>query len=384
MRLDDLPTPCLILDRRRVEANTRRMAEHLTRQGVALRPHLKTAKSAEVARLATAGHPGGITVSTLAEAAYFVANGFRDLTYAVGIVPGKLDAVARLQQQGASITLLTDDLGVAEASVAAARRLGTRFRILIEIDTGGGRAGLAPDAPEVLALGRLLHAAPEIDFAGVLTHAGHSYHCHGIAEVEAVAEEERAGVVAAAEALRAAGVPCPTVSAGSTPTAIHARRFDGLTEVRPGNYVFFDLFQVGVGSCRMEDVAVSVLASVIGHHRGRNQILIDAGGLALSKDVGANEHAPGTAYGLIARPTDPAPLPGLAVLDVHQEHGIIAHAKGLDAIGPLDFAAFPVGSRLRVLPNHVCMTAASYDRYHVVDGGDVVTAVWDRVNGWQA
>ncbi|MBI3710758.1 MAG: hypothetical protein HY246_24190, partial [Proteobacteria bacterium] len=146
--------------------------------------------------------------------------------------------------------------------------------------------------------------------------------------------------------------------------------------------VFFDLFQLGVGSCSVEDIAVSVLASVIGHHRGRNHFLIDAGALALSKDVGANTHLPGTGFGAICRPEAPVPLSGLAVVDVHQEHGIVGHAKGLDAIDPLPFAQFPVGSRVRVLPNHACMTAAMYDRYYVTDGESEVVAEWDRVNGW--
>ena len=379
MQFNDLPTPSLILDRTRLAANAARMRARAERLGVILRPHLKTAKSAQVAELALAGK-GPITVSTLAEADYFLGRGFRDITYAVGIVPAKLDHAAQLQRAGADLKILTDDVEVAAAIAARGRELGQTFRVLIEIDTGLGRAGVAPEAPELLPIAKALAGGAEL--AGVLAHAGHSYHCHSVDEVKAIAEEERAGAVKAAQRLRDAGFPCPVVSVGSTPTAVHAERLDGVTEMRPGNYVFFDLFQVGVGSCAMEDLAVSVLASVTGHHRPRNHLVIDAGALALSKDTGANEHRPGTGYGLICLPGGKVPLPGLAVLDVHQEHGIVAHAKGLDAMSKLPFERFPVGSRVRVLPNHVCMTAAMYERYYVTDGTTEIVAEWDRTNGW--
>ncbi len=379
MHLHDLPTPSLILDRTRLVDNVGRMRARARDFGVTLRPHLKTAKSAKVAELAAGGR-GPITVSTLAEADYFLKHGFRDITYAVGIVPAKLDHVAALQRDGADLKILTDNVEVAKAIAERGRAAGRKFRVLVEIDTGLGRAGIAPNAPELTAIAAALADGAEL--VGVLAHAGHSYHCESIEDVKQVAEEERAGAVGAAMRLRAAGFPCPVVSVGSTPTAVHAERLDGVTEIRPGNYVFFDLFQAGVGSCAVTNIAVSVLASVIGHHQPRNHLVIDAGALALSKDVGANEHRPGTCYGAVCLPASGDPLPGLAVVDVHQEHGIVAASKGLDAISPLPFERFPVGSRLRVLPNHACMTAAMYDRYHVTDGGTEVVDEWDRINGW--
>jgi D-serine deaminase-like pyridoxal phosphate-dependent protein len=373
MRLDDLPTPSLILDRSRLERNVDRMRARAKVLGVTLRPHMKTAKSAHIAEMATGGH-GPIAVSTLAEAAYFFARGFRDILYAVGIVPAKLAQAAALQRSGATLTLLTDDVRVAQIIAARGAELGVTFRALIEIDTGLGRAGIAPEASELLAIAGAL-TAPGAALAGVLTHAGHSYHCRGIGEIKRIAEEERAGAVLAAARLREAGFPCPVVSVGSTPTAIHADSLEGVTEMRPGNFVFFDLFQVGVGSCAMEDVAVSVLASITGHHRARQHFLIDAGALALSKDTGANEHRPGTGFGLICETVAKQPIDGLAVTDVHQEHGIVTGTS-------LSFERFPIGGRVRVLPNHSCMTAAMYDRYYVTDGGADIFGEWDRVNGW--
>jgi len=381
VRLGDLPTPCLVLDRTRLARNVARMAARAKALGVRLRPHLKTAKSVDVALLVHGGEPGPITVSTLAEAAHFAAAGFGDILYAVGIVPAKLERAAKIMARAPALTLILDDLETARAVVARAGALGARFNVAIEIDTGGGRAGIAPDAPELQAVARTLADAGML--AGVMAHAGHSYGCADIGEIVAVAEAERAGVVRAAERVRAAGLKCAMVSVGSTPTALHAGHLAGATEMRPGNFVFFDLFQHGLGMCAAEDLAVSVLASVIGHHRQRNHVLLDAGALALSKDTGANARLAQVGFGLVRGTNSPGPRADVAVLDVHQEHGILSQRNGLDATAPLPFAEFPLGSKLHVLPNHVCMTAAGYDRYYVVDGpDDTVVAEWPRVAGW--
>jgi D-serine deaminase-like pyridoxal phosphate-dependent protein len=375
MRLTDLATPALVLDRSRLARNLAIMSARARTLGVDLRPHMKTSKSAEVARLATSGHSGGITVSTLNEAGYFLGHGIRDITYAVGVVPAKLDRVAALRAKGAALTIMTDTVEVARAIAARGAALGTRFPTLVEIDTGDRRGGVPADSAELIEVGRVLHGSAGAELRGVLAHAGHSYDCPTIADVERVAEEERAGAVGAAERLRAAGLPAPVVSVGSTPTARHARRLDGVTEMRPGVYVFGDLFQAGIGSCAIGDLAVSVLASVIGRRPADNRVLIDAGGLALSKDRSTAGHPFDAGFGLV---TDLAlsPIAGARVVQANQEHG---HVEGR---GRLPFEILPIGAKLRVLPNHVCMTAAMYDRYHVVDGDDEIVAVWDRTNGW--
>jgi D-serine deaminase-like pyridoxal phosphate-dependent protein len=185
--------------------------------------------------------------------------------------------------------------------------------------------------------------------------------------------------VRAAERLRSAGLPCPVVSAGSTPTAVHARSLEGVTEMRPGNYMFFDLQQVGLGVCSQDDIAVSVLAAVTGHKKSFNRAVIDAGALALSKDLGANETLPEVGYGLVCDSRSGQPLPGVRVASVSQEHGWLEMASKEQAF---PFAALPVGQRVRVLPNHSCLTAAMYDRYYVIDGGEQIVAEWPRVSGW--
>jgi D-serine deaminase-like pyridoxal phosphate-dependent protein len=374
--LDDLPTPALILDRAILRRNLKRMSDRLRQAGVVLRPHLKTAKSVQVGRMAVEGHDGRITVSTLAEARYFAHGGFRDIFYAVGIVPAKLAAVTELRRQGVNLRIVTDNIVVARA-IAEAAKNGDTFSVFIEIDSGGGRAGLPyPALPGLLDIARVLHEAPGVEFAGVMTHAGHSYHESTVDGIAAVAEQERLAIVGAAEKLRAAGIPCPIVSGGSTPTAMHSRNFSGITEMRPGVYCFNDLDQEYIGSCGAADLALSVLASVIGHYPHRNQVLIDAGALALSKDISAQEFQPKVGYGTIVDP----PAREMAVIACSQEHGFVG------AQDPIPYGNLPIGSRVRVLPNHACITAAAYDRYYVVDseldGGQTVVDTYDRINGW--
>ena len=243
-------------------------------RGVALRPHLKTAKSAAVARLATRNEAGGITVSTVAEAEYFVEHGFLDVLMRL---PGSNSrSHCEAHHRGATITLIADHPALAER-IAEHR---APFRALVEIDSGDRRAGVDSGSDALLDVA----TAMGDKLVGVMTHAGHSYDCRDVSCVKAVAEEERAAVVRAAERLRAAGLRVEVVSVGSTPTMTHADRLDGVTEGRPGVYMFHDLFQAAIGSCTTDDIALTVLASVIGIDTGENRFLVDAGALALSKD----------------------------------------------------------------------------------------------------
>ena len=364
MTLNDLPTPCLVLDRAILQRNIDRMSQAVARHGVALRPHMKTAKSIDVARLALQGQPGGITVSTLAEAEYFAAHGIADILYAVGITPQKLDQVAKLNAAGAHIAVITDDPDMAAAITAHP----LPPRTLIEIDTGESRGGVQPDDDALLHIAGLL--GPRL--AGVMTHAGHSYSGRSIADMVRIAEAERSGVVRAAENLRATGHSAPIVSMGSSPTALHAEHLTGITEIRAGVYMFGDLFQAEIGTHALDDIAVTVLTSVIGRRPGR--LLVDAGGLAMSKDHSTEAAPHDYGYG---RVLDLAGLPfGNAILRrAYQEHGVIER-------DPNESVTLKIGDRLRIAPNHTCMTAAAHDRYHVIDGADSIVAVWPRVNGW--
>ncbi|MBT6431006.1 MAG: hypothetical protein HOK30_25285, partial [Rhodospirillaceae bacterium] len=298
--MHELRTPALILDRARLQVNLDRMAARATSLGVNLRPHMKTAKCLDVARLATKGQAGGITVSTLAEAEYFARAGFTDILYGVGITPDKLAGVSAVQALGAEVILILDNPDTARLVVERAGAQGGACRFLIEIDCGQHRTGLLPDDPRVLECARIIVEGTNCELRGVMTHAGHSYDCDTTDAARVVAEDERAAVVAAAETLRGAGVPCPIVSVGSTPTALHAEHLDGVTEMRPGVYMFGDLFQHSIGSCGLDDLALSVLTSVNAWREDEGRAMVDAGALALSLDRGAPDAEGDYAFGLAA------------------------------------------------------------------------------------
>jgi len=371
MRLADLPTPCLVLERGILQRNLDAMARAVARHGVTLRPHMKTAKSMDVARLALANPLGpsqGITVSTLAEAEYFFGHGITDILYAVGITPQKLEQVTQLNAAGAVITVLTDDADMAGLIAEHAHPP----RALVEVDCGEHRGGVQPEDPALLDLAMRLGRS----FAGVLTHAGQSYLGRSVADMQAMARGECAAAVDAATRLRAAGLDCPIVSMGSSPTALYAEALDGITELRAGVYMLGDLFQAEIGTHGLDDIAVTVLTSVIGRRPAEGRVLVDAGGLALSKDRSTEAAPHDWAYGRVLDIGGQPSLGHTLVRRAYQEHGVVELDPALPA------PDLPIGAKLRIAPNHVCMTAAAHDRYFVVDGTDTVTAIWPRINGW--
>ncbi len=376
--INNLQTPALLLNKNILERNCQAMQQRISSFGILLRPHMKTAKSIDIYRIATKTGFGGITVSTLTEADYFVTNGVTDILYAVGIVPDKLRQVAEIISKGADLTLITDNESVISALNKSARELDLELKMLIEIDSGGCRGGVLADSEDLIALGRAIQQASNIEFSGVMTHAGHSYHCRSTDKIVSIAEQERVCVVDAAHRLQSElGLTSQIISTGSTPTATYAESFSGLTDARPGVYMFGDIDQYFIGSCQLEDIAITVLTTVIGHNKNANRVLIDAGGLALSKDISATEFSNHTGYGWVADLSGKV-IDGLYVESVHQEHGLIASSDG----PVLNFDRYPVGTKLRILPIHACMTVAAYEHYHVHNNQNNVIDQWSRVNRW--
>jgi D-serine deaminase-like pyridoxal phosphate-dependent protein len=249
--------------------------------------------------------------------------------------------------------------------------------VLIEIDCDGHRSGLLPDDPEIVVVGRTLHEGGAA-LRGVITHAGESYGVVGADALAAFAERERAAAVAAATVLRSAGLPCPLVSIGSTPTAHFARDMTGVTEVRAGVYVFFDLAMAGIGVCTSDDIALSVLTTIIGRQKERGWIMIDAGWMAMSRDRGTANQAVDQGYGLVCD-IEGRVLHGLIVASVNQEHGVVALRPGGKGLLP----DLPVGTKLRILPNHACATGAQFDGYEVMRAqAGAPLAHWPRFRGW--
>ena len=371
--LSALPTPSLLVERSRVERNVARMGTRIATLGAALRPHVKTHKSIEVGRLQAAAGMRGITVSTLAEARAFAANGFDDITYAVPIERGKFEAVAQMNAAGVRLAVITDDVAVPGPLGEAARQAGVTLDTWVKVDCGYHRCGVDPEGPALAELAQRIGERTHLRFAGILAHAGHSYQARGVAQLLAVARSERDVMVAAAARLAAAGVPVPAVSIGSTPTATHYDHLEGVHEVRTGNYVFFDVTQVAIGSCTQDDCALSVLAAVVHRDVSRGRVILDAGAIALSKDAGIADADGVTHYGRVMD-VEGRDL-GLRLTGLSQEHGVVEVND--DAL----LTRLGVGTRVRVLVNHSCLTAAQHAEYVVCDGTRVVDR-WVNHRGW--
>lgn len=374
--LADLDTPCLLLERGKVEANAGRLVSHIASLGCTLRLHVKTAKSLEVTRLVQGETPGPITVSTLKEAEQFAGAGYRDILYGVAFAPSKLKRALALVKGGVDLKIVIDSVEAARAIAGALGPADPGMQVLVEIDCDGHRSGLRPGDPEIVEIARALSKS-RAKVAGVMTHAGGSYDCRSIDAIRAVAAKERESVVTAATQLREAGFQASIVSVGSTPTATYAQDLTGVTEVRAGVFVFFDLVMAGIDVCRVEDIALSVLGTVIGHQKEKGWIVTDAGWMAMSRDRGTARQPVDQGYGMVCDVSG-RPIPGLIVSDASQEHGIVSHRSG----DPAQVPELPIGTRVRILPNHACATAAQYDRYQVVDGTPKIETAWSRFSGW--
>ncbi|MCM3904722.1 MAG: alanine racemase [Pyrinomonadaceae bacterium] len=372
MDLEKIATPALLLDVERVRRNADRIGNRVRHLGARLRPHVKTHKSIEVARIQTEGHSGAITVSTLAEAKAFVAGGFQDITYGVPIEPGKFKAALALAKSCQRLGLITDDPAIPALLNDAARNENVSVDLFLKIDCGYHRCGVEPDSKEAFEIPGRISGFSNLRFAGILTHAGHSYHYHSHDERLTVARHERDVMKQLAEELRDSGIDVPTVSIGSTPTITIVDHLDGVDEARPGNYIFFDAFQAAIGSCTLDDCALTVLAAVVHRDLRRNKIVIDAGAIALSKDRGAIEFDPACGYGRVLD------LEGrnleLSLDSLSQEHGEISAENG-------DISGLRVGSRVRVLANHSCLSAAQHSHYNVLERGRIVDW-WEIQRGW--
>jgi D-serine deaminase-like pyridoxal phosphate-dependent protein len=364
----NLTTPALLLDLPTLTRNCALMRTRALDSHVHFRPHVKTHKTREIASMQHGGNRGAITVSTLAEAEFFADGGFRDITYAVPIAPEKLGRAADLSQRVERLALLVDSETARRAMEEFAASNGVVFDVFLKVDCGYHRAGVDPESPDSVRLATALARSETIRFQGLLTHAGHSYHARDVEEIRRVAAEESACLTRFRALLASEGLGDTQRSIGSTPTLSVVDRFSDCDEVRPGNYVFYDAFQATIGSCALSDCAASVLTTVVGSYPERDTLIVDAGALALSKDLGPDHIDPQFGYGVVCD-LELRPL-AMTLLALSQEHGKIRSETHV-----------PVGTQLRIIPNHSCLTAALFETYHLVDGGKLVDA-WKPVRGW--
>lgn len=378
--LADLKTPCLLLDEGKMRANQDRMMQRVKSRSCNLRPHLKTLKSISAARYVLGGTDSPITVSTLKEAQEFGRAGFKDILYAVAITPQKLDQVVALRREGIDLKLLIESEEMADAIANKSNETGEIIPAFIEIDVDGHRAGIAIDQTD-----RLIDIAQRLEqggsLHGVLAHAGGSYALSDEKLICEAALNEATKTVKMANVLRAAGFDCRHVSVGSTPTALADIDVEGVTEIRAGVYLFFDLVQAGVGVCRQENIAISVLTTVNGWNDQKKQIFVDAGWMALSRDRGTANQATDQYFGLVCD-IDGNIMPDLVVVETSQEHGIITTRPGFGQDIQAETPHLPIGTQLRILPNHACATATQHETYHVLNAEGQLAQAWTRFRGW--
>jgi len=374
--LENLYTPCLVLDKNKLDKNIRKIKALVTKKKINFRPHLKTAKCLEITKILVKEFGSRAMVSTIEELEQLKSSGINDFLYSVAIVPNKLDRIAKNLSNNRKITVSVDNISTAQELVSFYKSTGKRITAVIELDLDGHRSGVRPYANEqLIKIGKCLD---EFDlFRGVMSHAGESYGLSNEKDINNCAKNEADQTLMAAEIIQKAGINCELVTIGSTPTALSGCKNIGITELRAGVFIFFDLVQSGVGVCELNEIALSVLTTVISINREIDAIIVDSGWMALSRDRGTSSQEIDYGYGQVCNENGEL-IDDLIVTNVQQEHGIIQVREGSDAKLP----NLKPGDLLRILPNHACATAAAHSRYHVINKEDRSIKVWKRFNGW--
>ncbi|MBN9305009.1 MAG: alanine racemase [Devosia sp. 67-54] len=342
-RIDDLETPCVVIDLGRVEANLQRAQAHADANGYALRPHIKTHKLPRFAKRALALGAVGITVQKLGEAEVMADAGLTDIFLPYNLIGDKKLSRLKALNERIRISVTADSPETVAGYAAAFAAPGTKpLTVLIECDTGGGRCGVQSPA-QALALARQIALAPGLRFGGLMTYPPRG---------QAAAADRWLGE--AKTLLETAGIDVPVVTSGNSPDMWHTGD-SVVTERRPGTYIYFDRSQVGFGAARFADCALTVLTTVVSRPTP-TRIVVDAGSKALSSDLLGQ-----TGHGAVQGHEE------IVVTALSEEHGVIE----LDA--PSDWPR--VGERLRLIPNHACVVSNLFDRVNLLAADGTIEAV---------
>jgi D-serine deaminase-like pyridoxal phosphate-dependent protein len=360
MKISNIPTPAVLVDAAKLKNNLETMQTAVTAHGKRLRPHAKTHKSPEIARMQIAQGAVGICCAKLGEAEVFAESGITDIRLPYPLNPVNAERVFALADRVA-LSFIVDDAAVAAAWSDLAKARGRTLDVLIKVDTGFHRCGIDPQAANAAAIVGLVAALPGLRFHGLLSHAGHGYAATSDANAAAIAAEE-------ARILRdlaaASGVGCKEISVGATPTARHSVCEAGVTELRPGNYAYFDRTQVSLGAAAWVDCALTVLARVVSRP-ARDRVILDSGSKTLTND-GARGFSPAPGHGAVLRDLESAePEPSLLIERLSEEH---ANVRATDGASDL-----PTGALVRVIPNHSCVVSNLVDSVWLVDGMHVLS-----------
>jgi D-serine deaminase-like pyridoxal phosphate-dependent protein len=362
--LDTTPTPRVVIDRARLHANIDAMQALATRAGVALRPHAKTHKSPAIARKQIQAGAAGICCAKVGEAEVFAEAGIEDIRLPYPVNPANADRVKALQDR-VRLSIIVDDAGVAREWSSVMSAAGRRLRVLVKVDVGFHRCGVNPDDAATVEAIREIAALPGLEFRGLLSHAGHAYHARSEGELREIAAREAAMLHQLAVQLRDTGIAVEEVSVGSTPTARFIEEQRGVTEMRPGNYVFFDRTQVGLEAAAIGDCALSVIATVVSRPAA-DRVVFDAGSKTLTSD-GVRGFSGGGGHGMVFPSLDAtAPDGSIAIERLSEEHAV--------ARVPTDHS-LRIGDRVRIVPNHSCVVTNLADELLFVDGLSIVERV---------
>ncbi|HET9372247.1 MAG TPA: alanine racemase [Vicinamibacterales bacterium] len=357
----DVTTPRVLIDRRRLRSNIVAMQALAKDAGVRLRPHSKTHKSPVIARWQIEAGAVGVCCAKLGEAEVMADAGIQDIRLPYPVHPTNAPRVLALLQK-TRLSIIVDNLEVANGWSAAMAAAGATLDILVKVDVGFHRCGIDPDAASALETLKQISALPGLRFRGLLSHAGQAYLAQSAQEIRDIAQTEQSILITLAGGLRDAGVDVPEISVGSTPTARQIRSQRGITEMRPGNYVFFDRTQVGLGAASLDDCAMSVLAMVVSRP-SPTRVVFDAGSKMLSTD-GVRGFGASTGHGIVfsdlIAPVEDA---AIAIERLSEEHAV--------ARVPADHA-LRVGDRVRIVPNHACVVMNLANTVLLTDGPDVV------------
>jgi D-serine deaminase-like pyridoxal phosphate-dependent protein len=361
VRVEDLRTPAVLVEQSRVERNLDRMQAAASARGLRLRPHAKTHKSVALARMQIGRGASGICCAKLGEAEVFADAGIEDIRLPYPLNPANADRVVALLDR-TRLSFIVDHLEVARGWSAAMQAAGREVDVLVKVDVGFHRCGIDPDAPGAAEFVVQVAEMPGLRFRGLLSHAGQGYGAASEAELEAVAAAEARILRELASAAASVGPVVEQISVGATPTARFSLQQEGLTEIRPGNYIYYDRTQVGLGSASWSDCALTVLARVVARPAA-DRIVLDCGSKTLTNDLA---RAFGAAPGHGAVLTDvygDEPDQRLLVERLSEEHAVVK-ATGEPRLKP--------GDLVRVVPNHSCVVSNLMDTIWVVDGGGVV------------
>lgn len=361
VRLADLPTPQVLIDQKRARANIARVQKLATDAGKRLRPHAKTHKSPIVARWQIDAGAVGVCCAKVGEAEVFVAAGVTDIRLPYPVNPSNAARVLALMDR-ATISIIVDHLDVARGWSDAMQRAGRSLDVLIKVDVGFHRCGIDP-AGDPLGFVQTIASMPGLRLRGLLSHAGHGYSAASEDELARIARDEAEILTGLRARAAASGIALDEVSVGATPTLRFSAPQPGPTELRPGNYVYFDRTQIALGAATLDDCALTVLATVVSAPAS-DRIILDCGSKTLTTDQ-ARGITTASGFGLVLR-DDRTADESLSVERLSEEHATV-RVSGRTHLKP--------GDRVRVVPNHSCVVSNLVDVVRLVDGDEVVDTI---------